>query len=145
MKLAWGCSSERYQPEVLLEQAVLAEEAGFDAIFVSDVFHPWVDEGSAAGFAWSLVGAIAAKTSRIELVTTVTAPLCEESRGDIEPGSPPASTGSGRGCCPGQVSGRSQLGRLGRGLSATRARPSRRLRGSAGDEPGASGDDTSSQ
>jgi coenzyme F420-dependent glucose-6-phosphate dehydrogenase len=75
MKLAWACSSERYQPEVLLRQAVLAEEAGFDAVFVSDVFHPWVDEGAASGFAWSWLGAAAVQTSRIELVTTVTAPL----------------------------------------------------------------------
>jgi coenzyme F420-dependent glucose-6-phosphate dehydrogenase len=75
MKLAWGCSSERYQPEALLDQAVQAEQAGFDALFVSDVFHPWVDEGSASGFAWTWLGAAAARTSRIELVTTVTAPL----------------------------------------------------------------------
>jgi coenzyme F420-dependent glucose-6-phosphate dehydrogenase len=75
VKLAWGCASERYQPEVLLEQAVLAERVGFDALFVSDVFHPWVDEASASGHVWSWLGAAAARTSRIELVTTVTAPL----------------------------------------------------------------------
>jgi coenzyme F420-dependent glucose-6-phosphate dehydrogenase len=75
MKLAWGCSSERYQPEALLEQAVQAEHAGFDAVFVSDAFHPWVDEDSASGFVWTWLGAAAARASRIELVTTVTAPL----------------------------------------------------------------------
>lgn len=75
MKLAWGCSSERYQPEVLLEQALLAEEGGFDAIFVSDPFHPWSDEHSASGHVWSWLGAAAVKTSRVTLVSTVTAPL----------------------------------------------------------------------
>ena len=30
MKFAWLCSHESYQPEDLVEQAVAAEEAGFD-------------------------------------------------------------------------------------------------------------------
>ena len=74
-KFAWMCPHEVEQPEVLLEQAVAAEEAGFDAVVCSDLFHPWVDDRSAAGFAWSWLGAVAARTERIELVTTVTAPL----------------------------------------------------------------------
>jgi coenzyme F420-dependent glucose-6-phosphate dehydrogenase len=69
------CAHEAHQPETLVEQACRAEEAGFDAVVCSDVFHPWVDEASAAGFAWSWLGAVAARTSRIEMITTVTAPL----------------------------------------------------------------------
>ena len=49
MKFAWLCSHESYQPEDLVEQAVAAEEAGFDAVLGSDHFHPWVDDTSAAG------------------------------------------------------------------------------------------------
>ena len=75
MKFAWLCSHESYQPEALVEQAVLAESAGFDMVLGSDHFHPWVDDNSAAGFVWSWLGAVAAKTSRVELGTAVTCPL----------------------------------------------------------------------
>jgi coenzyme F420-dependent glucose-6-phosphate dehydrogenase len=75
VKFAWLCSHESYQPETLVEQAVAAEKAGFDAVFASDHFHPWVDDTSAAGFVWSWLGAVAARTERVELATSVTAPL----------------------------------------------------------------------
>jgi coenzyme F420-dependent glucose-6-phosphate dehydrogenase len=75
MKFAWLCSHESYQPELLVEQAVLAESAGFDMVLASDHFHPWVDDTSAAGFAWAWLGAVAARTSRVELGTSVTCPL----------------------------------------------------------------------
>jgi len=75
MKFGWLSSHESYQPEVLADQAVLAEEVGFDLILGSDHFHPWVDDNSAAGFVWSWLGAVAARTTRVELVTSVTCPL----------------------------------------------------------------------
>lgn len=75
MKFAWLCSHESYQPESLVRQATLAEEAGFDAVLGSDHFHPWVDDTSAAGFVWSWLGAVAAATKRVELGTSVTCPL----------------------------------------------------------------------
>ena len=75
MKLAWLCSHESYQPEVLVDQAVLAEKVGFDVVLGSDHFHPWVDDVSAAGFVWSWLGAVAARTDHVELATSVTCPL----------------------------------------------------------------------
>ena len=75
MKFAWLCSHEAYQPEELVGQAVAAEEAGFDMVLGSDHFHPWVDDWSAAGFVWSWLGAVAARTGRVELGTAVTCPL----------------------------------------------------------------------
>ena len=75
MKFAWLCSHESYQPEDLVEQAVAAEEAGFDAVLGSDHFHPWVDDTSAAGFVWSWLGAVAVKTENVLLGTAVTTPL----------------------------------------------------------------------
>lgn len=75
MKLAWLCSHESYQPEVLVEHAVLAENAGFDVVTGADHFHPWVDDHAAASFVWTWFGAVAQATSRVELATSVTAPL----------------------------------------------------------------------
>jgi coenzyme F420-dependent glucose-6-phosphate dehydrogenase len=74
-RFAWLCSHESYQPELLIEQAVGAERAGFDMITASDHFHPWVDDNSAAGFVWSWLGAAAARTERVEFATSVTCPL----------------------------------------------------------------------
>ena len=75
MRFGWLSSHESYQPEVLVDQAVRAEEVGFDLILGSDHFHPWVDDNSAAGFVWSWLGSVAARTERVELVTSVTCPL----------------------------------------------------------------------
>ena len=74
-KFAYFCGHEQWQPEVLVEHARLAEAAGFDMVVVSEHFHPWVDDKSAAGFAFSTIGAMAAATSSIEFATGVTTPL----------------------------------------------------------------------
>lgn len=75
MKFGWLASHESNQPEVLIEQTVKAEEVGFDAVFASDHFHPWVDQESASAFVWTWFGAAAALTERIEFATSVTCPL----------------------------------------------------------------------
>jgi coenzyme F420-dependent glucose-6-phosphate dehydrogenase len=74
-KFAYFCGHEQWQPEELVEHAVLAEKAGFDMVVVSEHFHPWVDDASASGFAFSTSGAMAARTERIEYTTGVTTPL----------------------------------------------------------------------
>jgi coenzyme F420-dependent glucose-6-phosphate dehydrogenase len=75
VRFAWLCSHESFQPEALVEQAVLAERYGFDMVNGADHFHPWVDDRSAASFVWSWFGAVAHATTRVELATSVTAPL----------------------------------------------------------------------
>jgi coenzyme F420-dependent glucose-6-phosphate dehydrogenase len=75
VRFAWLCSHESFQPEALVRQAVLAEESGFDMVTGADHFHPWVDDVSAASFVWSWFGAVAQATTRVELATSVTAPL----------------------------------------------------------------------
>jgi coenzyme F420-dependent glucose-6-phosphate dehydrogenase len=74
-KFAWLAAHEAYQPEVLVDQAIRAEEAGFDMVTAADHFHPWVDDNSAAGFVWSWLGTAAARTERVTFVTSVTCPL----------------------------------------------------------------------
>src|SRR5690606_11006471 len=65
--------TEQYPPDELLDYAVAAEEAGFDAIDASDHFHPWAEKGQAS-FVWSWLGAVAANTKSIKLGTGVTCP-----------------------------------------------------------------------
>jgi coenzyme F420-dependent glucose-6-phosphate dehydrogenase len=74
LQLGWKAGTEQYSPAELLEYAVLAEEAGFDSINVSDHFHPWSEKGEAC-FAWTWLGAATAKTRKITLGTGVTCPI----------------------------------------------------------------------
>ena len=41
----------------------MAEALGFPALWISDHFHPWLDEQGQSPFVWSVIGAIAAATS----------------------------------------------------------------------------------
>lgn len=74
-KFAYFCGHEQWQPEDLVEHAVRAEAAGFDMVVVSEHFHPWVDDKSASGFAFSTIGAMAQATDGIDFATGVTTPL----------------------------------------------------------------------
>jgi coenzyme F420-dependent glucose-6-phosphate dehydrogenase len=74
-KFAYFCGHEQWHPEELVRHAVIAERSGFDMVVVSEHFHPWVDDDSASGFAFSTIGAMAASTETIEFATGVTTPL----------------------------------------------------------------------
>ena len=74
-RFAYFCGHEQWQPEELVEHAILAEQSGFDMVVVSEHFHPWVDDSSASGFAFSTIGAMAASTEELQFATGVTTPL----------------------------------------------------------------------
>ena len=74
MKFGYKLAAEAFGPEELIRQAVRAEEVGFDFVEISDHYHPWLDEQGHSPFAWSVLGAIAARTEHIGLVTGVTCP-----------------------------------------------------------------------
>jgi G6PDH family F420-dependent oxidoreductase len=74
-RFAYFCGHEQWQPEELVEHAVLAEKSGFDLVVVSEHFHPWVDDSGASGFAFSTIGAMAAATETLGFATGVTTPL----------------------------------------------------------------------
>jgi G6PDH family F420-dependent oxidoreductase len=67
-------SSEEYSPAELVRQARLAEQAGFEALWISDHFHPWLDEQGESCFVWSVIGAISQVTS-LPITTAVTCPI----------------------------------------------------------------------
>jgi G6PDH family F420-dependent oxidoreductase len=74
MRIGYFLSSEETAPRELVRQARLAEQAGFDGLWISDHFHPWNDEQGHSGFVWSTIGAIAQATSRMKVTTAVTCP-----------------------------------------------------------------------
>jgi coenzyme F420-dependent glucose-6-phosphate dehydrogenase len=72
--LSWKAAPEQYPPVELLGYAIMAEQAGFDSIEVSDHFQPWSEAGQAC-FTWTWLGAVAAKTNKIQIGTGVTCPI----------------------------------------------------------------------
>jgi coenzyme F420-dependent glucose-6-phosphate dehydrogenase len=74
LKLGWKAGPEQYPPSELLSYAIAADVAGFDALDVSDHFHPWSEKGQAC-FTWTWLGAAAVQTKRIELGTGITCPI----------------------------------------------------------------------
>lgn len=73
MRIGYFLSCEEYRPADLLEQAVLAERTGFDALWISDHYHPWNDEQGESPFVWSMIGALSQVTS-LPVTTAVTCP-----------------------------------------------------------------------
>jgi G6PDH family F420-dependent oxidoreductase len=67
-------SSEEHGPRDLVHQARMAEASGFEALWISDHFHPWLDTQGEASFVWSVIGAISQTTS-LPITTAVTCPL----------------------------------------------------------------------
>src|SRR5205085_6316670 len=74
MKIGYFLSSEESDPRALVGQATMAEQAGFEGLWISDHFHPWNDEQGHSPFVWSVIGAIAQATERMTVTTAVTCP-----------------------------------------------------------------------
>ena len=62
-RIGWHASHEQIAPSRLLEDARLAEQAGFETGMSSDHFSPWSERQGESGFVWSWLGAALACTS----------------------------------------------------------------------------------
>ncbi|MFF3153231.1 LLM class F420-dependent oxidoreductase [Streptomyces sp. NPDC057910] len=67
-------SSEEHTPTELVEQARMAEQAGFTALWISDHYHPWNDQQGQSPFVWSVIGALSQAVS-LPVETAVTCPV----------------------------------------------------------------------
>jgi G6PDH family F420-dependent oxidoreductase len=74
MKLGYFLSCEEWAPRDLLDQARMAQQAGFDRLWISDHYHPWNDEQGHSGFVWSMIAAIATAVPGMRVTTAVTCP-----------------------------------------------------------------------
>ena len=75
VRFGYTLMTEQSGPRALVRHAPLAERAGFDFAVMSDHFSPWLDAQAHSPYAWSVLGAVAQATERIELMTYVTAPI----------------------------------------------------------------------
>lgn len=73
--IGYHAAHEQFSAPELVRFAVAAEEAGFEAVWVADHFHPWQDNQGHAGHAWVTLAAIGQRTERLLLGTGVTCPI----------------------------------------------------------------------
>jgi G6PDH family F420-dependent oxidoreductase len=66
-------SAEELAPATLVDTGRLAEQAGFERLWISDHFHPWTREQGESAFVWAVLGALATTTD-MKLTTAVTCP-----------------------------------------------------------------------
>jgi G6PDH family F420-dependent oxidoreductase len=66
-------SCEEFGPRELVSQAKMAEQAGFDRLWISDHYHPWNNEQGQSSFVWSVIGALSEVVS-LPVTTAVTCP-----------------------------------------------------------------------
>jgi G6PDH family F420-dependent oxidoreductase len=74
MRIGYFLSCEEYTPAQLIEQARMAQDAGFHGLWISDHYHPWNDEQGQSPFVWSMIGALS-QVVRIPVTTAVTCPI----------------------------------------------------------------------
>ncbi len=74
IKIGYKASAEQFAPAELLRYSVLAEELGFDSVFISDHIQPWRHDGGHAPAALPWLGALGASTDRVILGTSVLTP-----------------------------------------------------------------------
>ena len=74
LELGYKASAEQFGPTELLRFSRLAEQSGFDSVFISDHFQPWKHHGGHAPFSLAWLGALGALTSRITIGTSVMTP-----------------------------------------------------------------------
>jgi G6PDH family F420-dependent oxidoreductase len=74
-RFGYTLMTEQSGPRDLVSYAIAAEKAGFDFEVCSDHYSPWLMSQGHAPYAWSVLGAVAQATSRVELATLVTCPI----------------------------------------------------------------------
>ena len=74
LKLGYKASAEQFDPRTLLEYSVLAEQAGFDSVVISDHFQPWRHTDGHAPFSLTWLGSLGERTKRILIGTSVLTP-----------------------------------------------------------------------
>ena len=74
LKIGYKASAEQFGPRDLLEFSVLAEEQGFDSVWISDHFQPWKHNDGHAPFSLAWLAALGERTSRVTIGTSVATP-----------------------------------------------------------------------
>jgi coenzyme F420-dependent glucose-6-phosphate dehydrogenase len=74
IRFGYKASAEQFPPAELLHYGEQAERLGFDSVFISDHLQPWRHDGGHAPAALPWLGALAARTERVLIGTSVLTP-----------------------------------------------------------------------
>jgi coenzyme F420-dependent glucose-6-phosphate dehydrogenase len=74
LRLGYKASAEQFPPADLLRFSLLAEQLGMDSVAISDHFQPFRHTGGHAPSAFPWLGALAARSERITIGTSVCTP-----------------------------------------------------------------------
>lgn len=74
LRCGYKASSEQFGPRELLDFSIFAEEVGLDTVAVSDHFQPWRHSTGRAPNSLVWLGALAARTERVHIGTSVLTP-----------------------------------------------------------------------
>ena len=74
LRLGYKASAEQFAPQRLLDLCALAEECGFDSVFVSDHYQPFKHTDGHAPMSIAWLGAATQRTRRVTLGTSVLTP-----------------------------------------------------------------------
>ncbi|HLM63442.1 MAG TPA: TIGR03557 family F420-dependent LLM class oxidoreductase [Acidimicrobiales bacterium] len=73
VSIGYFLSCEEHGPRELVQQARWAEQAGFERLWISDHYHPWIGEQGESPFVWGVIGALSEAVS-LPITTAVTCP-----------------------------------------------------------------------
>ena len=73
VSIGYFLSSEEFGPRDLVRNAKLAQDAGFERLWISDHYHPWNDNQGQSPFVWSVIGALSEAVD-LPVTTAVTCP-----------------------------------------------------------------------
>jgi G6PDH family F420-dependent oxidoreductase len=73
VSIGYFLACEEFGPRELIRQAKMAEQAGFERLWISDHYHPWTGAQGQSPFVWSVIGALSEATS-LPVTTAVTCP-----------------------------------------------------------------------
>lgn len=74
LKLGYKASAEQFSGSDLLDFTCQAEVVGFDSVFISDHFQPWRHTNGHAPYSLALMGAMGARTCKVQIGTSVLTP-----------------------------------------------------------------------
>lgn len=75
MDIGYTLMCEQTDPRQLVRDAQRAEAQGFGFAVISDHYFPWLDVQGHSAYAWTVLGAIAQATERLQMMTYVTCPI----------------------------------------------------------------------
>lgn len=74
VEIGYKLFTEAHSSLELVQNAKHAETAGFSFLSITDHYHPWTARQGHAGFAWTILGALAEATSSVQVSTGITCP-----------------------------------------------------------------------